>query len=359
MKAIIPTGGRGTRLQPLTFSSNKHFIPVANKPLIFYPVETVAEVGIKEVAITYNPGGLEIAKSYLGDGSHWGMKFTYILQEKPVGVANIVEVCKEFVGGDSFVLHLGDNIFNEGIKETVNYFLKEKPNGLVTMIKHKENRRMGVPYFDKKGRLVKYVEKPENPPHQYAVPGLYFGDKNFFKVFEGKNRIGPSVRGEYEMPLAYQWLIDHGFRIEVVKYEGKWMDPGKFDDWIEANQYILDHKLETKVESKVDRGVILENRVRIGKRCEIKNSQVRGPVVIGDDVVLKNSYIGPFTSIGDGSVIEGSHVENSVVMSGVRISNIDQPIDTSLIGTGSQVLNSHGPTRALRFFIGEKSQVKI
>lgn len=180
MKGIIPTGGRGTRMRPITFSSNKHFIPVANKPLILYPIETVANTGIKEIAITYNPGGLEEAKNLLGDGSQWGITITYVLQEKPAGLANIVEVCEEFVKGDSFVLHLGDNIFVEGINDAFEYFEKNKPNGLVTMLHHPDNRRLGVPYFDENGRLLKYVEKPENPLHDFAIPGLYFADSNFF-----------------------------------------------------------------------------------------------------------------------------------------------------------------------------------
>lgn len=192
MKAIIPTGGRGTRMRPLTFSTNKHFIPIANKPLIFYPIETIADAGIKEVGITYNPGGLEESKSYLGDGSSWGLSITYVLQEKPAGLANIVQVCEEFIDGDSFVFHLGDNMFVDGIKEQVEYFQKEKPNGLVTMIHHKENKRMGVPYFNDEGRLIKYVEKPENPPHDFAVPGVYFADASFFKCFKGSNAIKSS-----------------------------------------------------------------------------------------------------------------------------------------------------------------------
>jgi len=204
-------------MRPLTFSSNKHFIPVANKPLILYPIETVAAAGIKDFGITYNPGGLEEAQSLLGNGSQWGINITYILQEKPAGLANIVQVCEEFLAGDSFVFHLGDNIFMDGIKEAVDHFQKEKPNGLVTMMHHRENKRMGVPYFDENGRLIKYVEKPENPPHDFAVPGLYFADSNFFKCFHSVDSIQPSARGEYEIPAAFQWLIDHGFRVDVIE----------------------------------------------------------------------------------------------------------------------------------------------
>ncbi|MCL5785015.1 MAG: glucose-1-phosphate thymidylyltransferase [Patescibacteria group bacterium] len=359
MKAIIPTGGRGTRMRPLTFSSNKHFIPVANKPLIFYPIETIASLGIKEFGITYNPGGLEEAQNILGDGNRWGLKFTYVLQEKPAGLANIVEVCEEYLHGDSFVFHLGDNIFVDGLQEAMDHFEKKKPNGLVTMMHHKENKRMGVPYFDKGGKMTKYVEKPENPPHDFAVPGIYFADNNFFKCFKGKDRIQPSARGEYEIPVAFQWMIDHGFNVEVIEYQGKWLDPGKFDDWIEANRYLLDTKTQTKLESDLDEDVILEGRVWVGKNCQIQNSNIRGPVAIGDNVTIEDSYIGPFTSIGDGCEIKQSHVENSVLMSKVKVFNIRQPIDTSLIGTESEIKSYDGPTSHSRFFIGEKCIVDV
>lgn len=359
MKAIIPTGGRGTRLQPLTFSSNKHFIPVANKPLIFYPIETVAEAGLKDVAITYNPGSLDLAKSFLGNGSRWNLKFTYVLQEKPLGLANVVQVCEEYLNGDSFVFHLGDNIFADGLRSAVDHFRSKKPHGLVTMIHHKENNRMGVPYFDRHGHLKRYVEKPKNPPHDFAVPGVYFADNNFFKAFKGRDRIKPSERGEYEIPDPFQWLVDHNYQVDVVEYKGKWLDPGKFDDWIEANQYLLDRNAVTNIRSQIDKKSSIENRVIIGRDCRISNSKIRGPVAIGDSVTIKDSYIGPFTSIGNESTIQRSHIENCVIMEGVKILRISQPIDTSLIGAHATVTNSSGPTSSLKFFIGEKSQISI
>ncbi len=356
MKAIIPTGGRGTRMRPLTFSQNKHFIPIANKPLIFYPVETVADAGIKEIAITYNQGGLEEAKTILGDGTRWGLNFNYVLQEEPKGLANIVQVCEEYLQGEEFVLHLGDNIFVDGIKETVDYFLKEKPNGLVTMVHHKDNTRLGVPYFDEKGRLLKYVEKPTNPPHDFAIPGLYFADSNFFKSFTGPDPIQPSARGEYEIPSSFQWLIDHDFRVDVVEYKGVWLDPGKFDDWIEANKYLLDKQVKGKAESQAQNSAVDDN-VNIGKDCEIENSQIAGPSSIGQNVKIRNAQIGPHTSIGDNCTIEDSSLENSVLMSGVKIKRVGKKISSSLIGTDSEI-EGNGKS-VTEFFIGEKCQIKI
>jgi glucose-1-phosphate thymidylyltransferase len=359
MKAIIPTGGRGTRMRPLTFSSNKHFIPVANKPLVFYPIETVVDAGITEIAITYNPGYLDEVKSYLGDGSRWGATFTYVLQEKPIGLANIVEVCEDFIGDDQFVFHLGDNIFTDGIKDLVNYFQTEKPDGLVAMVHHSENIRLGVPYFDENGRLMQYVEKPENPPHDYAVPGIYFLDSKAFKAFKGEDRIQPSARGEYEIPSVFQWLIDHKFRVDVREYAGKWLDPGKFNDWIESNQYILDNKKDFVIDSEPDEGSTIENRVSIGKNCVITNSHIRGPVVIADNVTIQDSYVGPFTSVDSGCAITKSHVENSVIMSKVTITNVAHPIDSSLIGTASEVTHSETPSGAIRLFVGEMCQISV
>lgn len=359
MKAIIPTGGRGTRMQPLTFSTNKHFIPIANKPLIFYPIEAIAETGIKDVLITYNPGWLELVKKMLGNGSKWGLKFKYILQDKPRGLAHVVRVCEEALDGEDFLFHLGDNIFTEGITDLYKYFIKEKPNGLVAMVEHPENWRLGVPYFDAKKNLKKIVEKPKNPPHKYAMPGIYFADSNFFKAFKGKDKVKPSARGEYEIPDPFTWMIRNGFKVLVREYEGEWFDPGKFGDWIKSNRYLLDTKLETDIKSKISGNNKLEGRVKIGKKCKVKKSEIRGPVSIGDNVCIEGSYIGPYTSVSNGCVIENSHVENSVLMEGVRIADIKQPINESLIGAGTEIVDENGPTDWVKLFIGEKSRVKI
>ncbi|NOY14871.1 MAG: glucose-1-phosphate thymidylyltransferase [bacterium] len=359
MKAIIPTGGRGTRMQPITFSNNKHFIPIANKPLIFYPIETIAAAGITEIAITYNPGWLNIVKTFLGNGSKWGVKFTYILQEKPLGLANIFQVCQDWLAGEPFLLHLGDNIFADGIKDQVDRFLDKQPDGMVTMVEHPENTRMGVPYFDKRGRLIKYVEKPKNPPHKFAIPGLYFFTNTVFKCFTGKDKIKPSARGELEINSPFQWLIDHNYRVDVMEYKGKWLDPGKFDDWIEANQYLLDRNLKHHDFSQhINQNIVIEGRVQIGKNVTLENAHIRGPVSIGDNVVIKDSYIGPFTSIDKGCRIENSSIENSVLMQDVVIRDIDEAIDASLIGTATEITGNHHDPK-ISFFLGEKTRLNL
>lgn len=360
MKAIIPIGGRGTRMRPVTFTSNKHFIPVGNKPLIFYPIETIANAGIKDIALTYNPGQLNYAKKYLGNGSRWGLNFTYVLQPEPKGLANIYQVCEKFVDGDKFVFHLGDNIFVNGIKDIVNVFRNSKDiNAIAVMTEHPENIRMGVPYFDSQGNLIKCVEKPKNPPHKFALPGLYLMDRNAFKVFKGKDKLKPSARGEYEQPDAYQWLIDHGYKVVVQEYKGKWLDPGKFNDWLETNQYLLDIETETVLNSNPDVKSQIEGRVSIGKKCKIKNSVIRGPVKIGDGVVIEDSFIGPFTSIYHGCEIKECKLENSVLMQNVKLGNIKRPIDSSLIGAGSEIDEIDHGNRSMEMFVGEMSKISL
>lgn len=359
MKAIIPTGGRGTRMRPLTFSQNKHFIPVANKPLIFYPIETVANAGIKDIALTYNLGGLEEVKNLLGDGSRWGVTFSYVLQEQPKGLANIFQVCEEYLNGESFVMHLGDNIFVDGISDFVTHFGREKPDGLVAMVHHKENNRLGVPYFDEKGHLVKYVEKPENPPHDFAIPGLYFFSPVVFECFKGKDAIQPSNRGEYEISASYQWLIDKGKRVDVLEYKGKWLDPGKIDDWLSANEYLLENNLKVLVESEIDTSSKLEGKISIGKDTEIRNSKIKGPVVIGDRVIIENSEIGPFCSIANGCEVVNSKILRSILMDGVRVSGVlDHPMEDSLVGTDTEIIGK-GRGATTKLFVGEKCKIQI
>ncbi len=360
MKGIIPTGGRGTRMRPLTFSTNKHFIPVANKPLIFYPIETIAEVGIKEIGITYNPGYLEEVKSVLGDGSRWGLKFTYVLQENPKGLANIFQVCEEYLNGQSFVMHLGDNIFVDGIKGLVSHFEKNKPDGLVAMVHHSENTRLGVPFFDSDGHLIKYVEKPENPPHDFAIPGIYFFSAVVFRCFKGEDAIKPSARGEYEISAPFQWLIDHGLQVDVLEYKGKWLDPGKADDWLQANEYLLEHKLQEKLESEIDKTSAVEGKAAIGKHVEVRRSKIIGPVVIGDKVIIEDAEIGPFVAIGDGCEVINSQVKRSVLMNGVRISGVkDHPMEDSLVGTDSEIVGSNGRGAKTTLFVGEKCKIQL
>lgn len=359
MKAIIPTGGRGTRMRPLTYTANKHFIPVGNKPLIFYPIETVAKTGIKEVAITYNQGQLDLVKNIIGDGSRWGLHFTFILQEEPKGLANIFQICEDFVDGDSFMLHLGDNIFTDGVNNLLEEFEKKHSAGLVGIVHHPENTRLGVPYFDEQGHLVKYVEKPANPPHDYAIPGIYFFSNDVFKCFKGEDAITPSARGELEISSAFQWLIDHNYQVDTQEITGKWLDPGKIEDWMDANAYLLDVNTDTSINSELDKTVKIKGRVSIGKNCRIKNTTIKGPVSIGDNVTIDDSNIGSYTSIYNDSIIIASSVSDSVLMEGVEIDKVSRDIENSLIGPFVHVSEDKKHQNRVELLLGELSKVVL
>jgi glucose-1-phosphate thymidylyltransferase len=359
MKGLITAGGRGTRMRPLTFSSNKHFIPLANKPLLFYAIEELVEVGIKEIGVNYNPGQLEEIKAHLGTGRRWGVKFTYILQEKPLGLAHIIKVAESFLGKSRFVMHLGDNIFYGGIKPLVDRFHRSRANALLVMLHHEENWRLGVPYFDRKKRLKKIVEKPKSPPHDWAIPGLYFFDHHVFECFRGKDAIKPSARGELEIGSTYNWLVKHGYEVEAEEFKGVWKDPGKFDDWLDTNQFLLDQTLEPEWASKVDDDVRIEGRVKIGKNCRIKGSLLRGPVVIGDGVVIEDSFIGPYSSIGNNCRVVEAKIENSVIMERVCIDSPKKPLDSCLVGEGSLIKGNSRPLDTIELFLGNQCILKL
>lgn len=359
MKAIITAGGKGTRMRPLTFSTNKHLISLANKPLLFYSIEEVVAAGIKEIGINYNPGQQEELEAVLGNGTRWGVKFTYLLQEKPSGLANIIQIAEDFVGKEKFLMHLGDNIFYGGIKPLVDCFARNDFDGLVPILHHPENRRLGVPYFDKVGRLIKYVEKPENPPHDFAIPGLYFFNHHVFECFQGKDAIKPSPRGELEISSPYQWLIDHKYKVGTYEFKGIWRDPGKFDDWIETNQFLLDHELKAECQSSVGKETRVEGRVKIGKNCRIEKAIFRGPAIIGDNVIVRDAFIGPYSSIGDSCEIINAKVENAILEKSVKIRNLAKPIGRSLIGEGTIIEGNHQPLGAIELFVGSQCSLEL
>ena len=359
MKAIITAGGRGTRMRPMTFSTNKHLIPLANKPLLYYPIEEVVAAGIKDIAINYNPGQLEELQAALGDGSRWGAHLTFILQEQPKGLANIFQIARDFVGSDKFLMHLGDNIFYGGIKDLVDKFSKSDSQGMVPILHHPENRRMGVPFFDDQGNLVKYVEKPENPPHDFAVPGLYFFTPLIYQCFEGQDAIKPSPRGELEISSPYQWLIDHHHRVETYEFKGIWQDPGKFEDWIETNQFLIDRQVVDCRKSTLDATVKVEGRLQIGHNCQITNSLLRGPAIIGDNVVIRDSFIGPYSSINDNCTILNSRIQNSILGPQVKITNLPKAVDSSLIGESSMLFGDHQLSGSIELFVGNQCQLHL
>lgn len=356
MKALITAGGHGTRLRPLTYTVNKHLIPLANKPMIFFAIEKIAAVGIKDVAININPGDKEI-KAVCGDGSKWGIKLSYIEQKGgALGLAHIIKNAKDFLGKDKFIFYLGDNIVLSDLKEFVDEFESKKFNCFLALSRVRDPQRFGVPEINERGEIVKIVEKPEKPMSDFAVTGIYIYDHH---IIEAAENIKPSNRGEYEISDAHQYLLDHGFKIGYKEITGWWKDTGKPEDLLEGNQLLL-NQIEGKIKGKVNDVSTVQGKVFIDEGAQVTGrSFIRGPVSIGKNTMIKNSYIGPYTSIGSNVEIYGSEIEHSIVFDEADIF-CNKKITDSLLGRNCSVLDS---TKSLppghRLFIGENSFVEL
>lgn len=353
MKALIASGGRGTRLRPITHTQNKHLIPIANKPILYYAIEAAAEAGIKEVAIVHNADSHEVP-DYVGDGSKWGIRITYIPQEQPGGLAQVVSLAEAFVKDDKFIFYLGDNMVVGGIKRFVEEFEKSEMNCFLTLAKVKDPERFGVPEI-KDGKIIGVVEKPKQPKSQFAVAGIYLYDKS---IFEACKNIKPSPRGELEISDAHQYLIDHKYSVGYTEITGWWKDTGKPLDLLEANRLVLDN-IPPRIEGEVDRSSDVAGRVVIEQGAKIVNSKVRGPAIIGKNCVIENSYIGPFTSIGDNTIVGNSEVEYSIVLRDCRIISVGIRIEGSILGNDVEVVEANGKPRVHRFMIGDQSRVEV
>ena len=354
MKGLILSGGFGTRLRPLTHTSAKQLIPVANKPILHYAIEALKRSGIKDIGIVVGDTRQEI-KSAIGSGKDFGVKITYIEQEKPLGLAHAVKISKKFIKDESFVMYLGDNILKDGIFEFVETFRNKKSNAniLLTRVPHPEH--FGVAELDRSGKVVKLTEKPKNPKSNLALVGIYIFDKNIFKAVE---KIKPSSRNELEITDAIQWLIDNGFTVESHEVSGWWKDTGKPEDILEANQLVLED-IEGKIEGKVDKDTEISGRVVIEKGAEIVKSQLRGPLIIGAGSKIIRSYIGPFTSIGNSARIESSEIEHSIILPESEIIGIQGRIDQSLIGRGVKIVSRRTKPSTHRFILGDRSDITL
>ncbi len=357
MKALIAAGGHGSRLRPITYTLNKHLIPIANKPMIFYALEKIAETGIKEVGITLNPGDTTFSK-IVGDGARWGLHITYIEQTGgPLGLAHVVKVAEPFIKKDDFVFYLGDNIVLSSIVGFVEKFKKEKLNCLLALSKVKDPERFGVPVI-KDGKILRVDEKPQNPQSDFAVTGIYLYDHNVFDVIK---KLKPSARGELEISDAHTALIEKGLKIGYSEITGWWKDTGKPYDLLEGNQLVLS-KIETKISStaKIDKTVILQGNVIIGDNSEIRGkSLVRGPVIIGNSTIIQDAYIGPYSSIGDRVEIYGAEIEHSVIFEDADI-HTDKRITDSLIGKNALITPVHETLPGgHKLIIGDNSQIEL
>lgn len=353
MKALITSGGKGTRLRPLTHTQNKHLIPIANKPILHYAIETVVEAGIKEIGIITNQVGQEVIDA-IGDGSKWGVNITYIPQEAPLGLAHVVKISEDFIGKEPFIFFLGDNMVVGGVKRFIEDFEKDNVNCYLTLARVKDPERFGVPEI-KGNRIVSVEEKPKVPKSQYAVAGIYIYDHH---IFEAVNNIQPSARGELEISDAHQYLLDHGYRVGYSEITGWWKDTGKPIDILEANRLVLEH-LTPQLNGVVDDKSTIAGPITLGQGTKIINSNIRGPVIIGKNTIIKNSYIGPFTSIYDDCIIENSEVEFSIVLCQCQIIDVGIRIESSLLGNDVQIVKANGKPRTHKFMIGDQSRVEL
>jgi len=358
MKAIITSGGKGTRLRPITHTSNKHLIPIANKPMIHYAIEAVAEAGISEVGIVYNPDTGEEIKHALGNGEQWGLKFTYILQEAPLGLAHVVKVAEDFIGKEPFVFYLGDNVIVGGIRRFIEDFQREGSNCHLVLSRVQDPERFGVPEI-REGRIVGVEEKPRHPKSQYAVTGIYIYDTS---IFEAVNNIRPSGRGELEISDAHDYLIKKGYRVGYSEITGWWKDTGKPEDLLEANRLTLDRVIgdhEPVIKGDVDKRSDIAGKVIVEKGAKIIKSNIRGPVIIGENTVIENSYVGPFTSIYYDCYIRNSEVEYSIILEKCKIIDADIRIERSLLGREAEIIKCYSMPRTQKFIIGDQSIVEL
>ena len=353
MKALIASGGRGTRLRPITNTQNKHLIHIANKPILHYAIEAAVAAGVHEIGIVHNADSREVP-DFIGDGSRWGARITYIPQETPGGLAQVVALAEPFAGNDKFLFYLGDNMLVGGVKRFVDEFERSGMNCFLTLAKVRDPERFGVPEI-RDGRIVRVEEKPKEPRSQFAVAGIYLYDRH---IFEAVKAVKPSARGELEISDAHTYLIDHGYRVGFTEITGWWKDTGKPTDLLEANRLILD-SIEPRVAGSVDASSEIGGRVVIEAGAQILNSKVRGPAIIGRDCVIENSYIGPHTAIGDGTHIRNSEVEFSIVLRNCRIQDVGIRIEGSILGNDVEVVEASGKPRVHRFMIGDQSRVEV
>ncbi|PRH80497.1 glucose-1-phosphate thymidylyltransferase [Streptomyces solincola] len=353
MKALVLAGGTGTRLRPITHTSAKQLVPVANKPVLFYGLEAIAEAGITEVGVVVGETADEI-RAAVGDGSRFGLDVTYIPQAAPLGLAHAVLIARDFLGDDDFVMYLGDNFIVGGISGLVADFRAERPDASILLTRVPDPGSFGVAELDADGRVVSLTEKPEFPKSDLALVGVYLFTP---AVHEAVRAITPSHRGELEITHAIQWLIDQRRDVRPTTVSGYWKDTGNVTDMLEVNRSVLEG-IESGVEGTVDAGTEIIGRVRIEKGARISGSRIVGPAVIGASTVVSNSYVGPFTSVSEGCRIEDSEIEYSIVLRDSALEGVGR-VTASLIGRGVRVRPAPRNSSAHRLVLGDHSEVQV
>lgn len=353
MKGLILSGGKGTRLRPLTHTQAKQLVPVANKPILFYGIESLANAGIKDIGIVVGDTKLEIVDA-VGNGSKWGINVTYIEQNAPLGLAHAVKISQDYLKKDPFVMYLGDNIIVGGIGPFVEKFKADKPNAQILLAHVPNPSDFGVAELSE-GAVVRLEEKPKHPQSDLALVGVYLFDHS---VFEAVNAIQPSQRNELEITDAIQYLIKKKFNVQSHIIQGWWKDTGKLEDMLEANRMILD-SLTPRIDGNVDKESKVEFKVVVGKGATVIRSVIRGPAVIGENARVENSYIGPFTSIEHDVHLENVEIEHSIVLEFSSIKNIGKRISDSLVGRNVSIEPSNGRPESYQFMVGDNSSMKI
>ncbi len=353
MKGLILAGGFGTRLRPLTYTGAKQLIPIANKPIIFYGIETLVNIGIKKIGIVVGDTKEEVMRT-LGNGERWKIDIEYIPQEAPLGLAHAIKIAKEFLGAEPFIMYLGDNILKDNLRSLVDQFEENRSNASILLTEVDNPQEFGVAVIDEKGCVKRLIEKPKDPPSNLALVGIYLFDKEIFKAIE---KIKPSWRNELEITDAIQWLLDNGYKVESQTVKGWWKDTGKPEDIIEANLLIL-QDIHSDNQGKIVDSTV-NGEVRVANGAIVEKSTIRGPAIIGENTKILRSYIGPFSSIGDNVVIENSEVECSVIMDGATICNLEKRIDRSILGRNVVINQISESPRTHKFILGDQSYVQI
>jgi len=355
LKGLILSGGAGTRLRPITHTSAKQLVPVANKPVLFYGIEALVDAGVTEIGIIIAPETGEEIREMAGDGSAFGARITYILQDEPAGLAHAVLTAEEFIGGTPFVMYLGDNLLRDGLRGLVRTFREEGPDALILLTSVEDPEHYGVAELDGDGGIVRLIEKPKDPPSDLALVGVYlFGPA----IFDAARALEPSWRGELEITEAIQALIDDGHRVHSEVVTGWWKDTGQLADMLEANRLVLE-ELETSLEGEIDDESRVEGRVVIGAGAIVRGSVVRGPAVIGAGATIEGSFIGPYTSIGDEVRICRSEVEHSIVLAGSVVEDLGTRMEASLLGRNVKLTRSEGMPKTFRLLVGDNSEIEL
>ena len=355
MKGLVISGGKGSRLRPLTYTGAKQLVPIANKPVLFYAIEHLVDAGIRDITIIVSVETGDQVRREAGDGGRFGADISYITQLEPGGIAQAIGIARDAMGDAPFVTFLGDNFLTHGIVPFVQAFAASSDDAAILLKQVPDARSFGVAEFDGE-RLVRVVEKPQFPPSDLAVIGIYLFTS---RVFEAISNIQPSARGELEITDTIQWLLDHGDKVRAEVVDGEWIDTGKHDDLLAANRIVLESLRDDRAGGAVDEASRLHGRVVLQAGCEIINSVISGPAIIGERTRIENAYVGPFTSIDRDCTVAESEIAGSVVLEGTTIRRLGHRIEQSLIGRNVELMGDDRKPRGYQLILGDFSSVRV